>query len=189
MDRHGLAADRGEHTDGRRVQHPAPLQHDGAGADVLAGLADEATRPGVGADQDGVALDAGLLDRHHRVGPRRHRPAGHDADRAARLDGRQPAGAGEDLAGDPEADRGGLAGPGQVGPADGEPVHGRVGERRQVLGRGHVVGQDAAEGVGQPDLADRQRGQPLQHARPRLGERHQVGRVRPVGWEDGCHSR
>jgi hypothetical protein len=181
MDRYELAADRGEHADGRRVQQLAPLEDDGATADVLAGLADEPAGPGVQPDQDGVALDAGLLDRHDRVGARRQRPAGHDAGRAARLDGGQPAGAGEDLAGDPKADRRVLAGAGQVGRPDREAVHGRVGERRQVLGGGDVGGEHAAEGVAEPRLPGRERAQPLEHAGPRLLERHQVGRVGPVG--------
>ena len=154
-------------------------------ADVLAGRADEPARAGVEADEHGVALDGGLLHRHHRVRPRGQRAAGHDADGRARLDGGQPAGPGEHLAGDLQGHRGRLAGAGQVGPAHGEPVHGRVGERRQVLGRGDVGGQDAPDGVGQPGLPDRERGQPLEHARPGLGERHQVGRVGTVGRELG----
>ena len=49
---------------------PGPgAQHHRALADVLTGLAHEPARAGVEADQHGVTVDRGLLDRHHRVRP------------------------------------------------------------------------------------------------------------------------
>ena len=141
-------------------------------------------------DEHGVALDGGLLDRDDIVGPRRQGAAGH-ADVAAAAPGSTvlSAGPGEHLAGDPEGDRGGLLAPARSAPRTAKPSMAELGERRQVLGRGHLGGQDAAEGGAQPHLPDREGTQPLQHARP-SPRRTAPGRVgSAVGRELGRHVR
>ena len=106
----------------------------------------------VGDDALGLAPRAavprvGVLHHHHRVRARRERRAGEDAHRLAGAHRRLRWRTGRDGADDRERHRSAR----HVGGADGEPVDGRVGERRDVLGRDHVDRRDASEGVGERD--------------------------------------
>ena len=144
--------ERGGTQDGPRLQHPV------ARVDVLA--------PGahVGAFLDGppqhdaVAVPAGLLLRHDRVAPGRHRRARQDAVRLPRLELPEGSPSGGHLADDGERHRMGVAGRPRVGGAERVAVHRRVVPGRD-LPRGHDgIGQDAAERLGERDALGAQDG-------------------------------
>ncbi len=136
MTRHLVHVDAREHTEIRGREQRAAREHELSGLDVaarvtyvLAGFRD--------LDHDAIAIDARALDHHHRVGTRRHRRAGHDANRLARTDrGRGRAARGQ-LPHDAQ-------GPGCVGGAYRVPVHARVGERRDRLAGDDVLARARA---------------------------------------------
>jgi hypothetical protein len=177
VDGHLVAADRGQHADRRGVDEPALLEHDGAGADVLAGLADEAAVANRHGDLDQLTPGRGPLDRHHGVGAWRERAAGHDPRGRARLHLRELGAAGEHLADHAKLRGRALIGVHHVGPAQREAVHRRVRERWKVLAGGDVRRQHAAERLAERHRAHGQRLEQLQHGRARLFEGDQVGRV------------
>ena len=141
--------DAGEHTGDRGSHDRAGAEEHVADADVIADATNGDTLGDRHRQADTVGSDhRRVLDHGDRGGARRHRRAGHDADRFARAD--RPTGGGS---------RGRLAHHGQLGRgvdeidgADGVPVDGAVVERRDVLARDHVGSQHEPEGRPSIDL-------------------------------------
>ena len=150
---HPAGVDRRQHPDACGGQHLPGLEHHVAGFEVATGAAHVPT----GLDLQGhgdavVAVARGALHHHDAVGTIGHRGAGHDPDRLSRSDrdgGRVPGG---ELPHHLEPHRVLLAGTAGVGGLHRVAVHRGVGERRNRLGRGHPLGEDEPEGVGQARL-------------------------------------
>ena len=144
---HLFPAHTAQHADVAGTEHGAGGEDLLTGRHVLTSPPHVDARRGRGGHPDLVALAAGGLDDGHGVGSLGERGARHDAQRLAGPDrgaGRLPGGQGADHrqpGGLGRAGRGHVRGPHRVA------VHGRIGERRHVLGRGHRLGQHQPDGV------------------------------------------
>ena len=119
---------------------------------------------------DCVVLLDNMLDRDDGIGALGDDAARRDSHRLAGLErplGR-PAGR------DPEDDR---QRPGRVRRADGEAVHRRARERRQVDARARVLGEHAARGLGERHRLGLERPDAREHQRERLLDREQRRRI------------
>ena len=180
-DLHPRPSDGGQYGDRGGIDDAAGREHDVAGGH-LAALARD-----VGAGGDRLqdldprpAVDrARLLHRLHRGRARGHRRPGHHLHRLPGRQRRVRVLAGAQLSGHPQDD----GRPRDVGRAHRVAVHRRAVEGRHVGIGAHVLGEHAAEGVGEQDLL---RGQPRgvvedDPERVVYGDGRHVSIVRPAG--------
>jgi hypothetical protein len=142
---------------------------------VLAAEPDVLVRVTVLEDADAREARVGVLDSDHGVGALRERRAGHDPRCLAgpERDGRECA-RGDRLE-HRQLDRGRVARPEDVRPANGVAVHRRVGPVRERDRRDHVVRQHATERVAQRHRLLLERSHPRDDPRDRLGHREHQG--------------
>ena len=158
-DADALDADGREQADLGGAEMSAAREEDVADGDVLAGAAHVRARLGDRLDGQRVAVRRRVLDLHHGVGAGRHRRAGHDARRVSRPHRLGHEAAGGDVERDAELAAAGL----ELRAGDGEAVHGRVVERRHLLGRDDALCRGAPERLEQRDLFGRQRAHRREH--------------------------
>ena len=142
---------RGEADVARRQPPSGPQQHVALG-EIEPFAAHVAAARGAFEHPDPVAVALRVLLDDDRVGARRHRRAGEDAGGFAGADMSAKPGPGRHLGDDAQLDRD----RGQILGAHRVAVHRRYREGRLRPAGGHILGQNAAEGVGDRDLLERQ---------------------------------
>ena len=150
-----LAADAGQHADVAGIEKRALGEDELADLHVLAGRAHGIAERGSVEHADlrgGGAGRVRVLDRHDAVGAVGHGRTGHDPDRLPRTDPRRWRG----TSGQRGHDREITGHAHDVGGPHGEAVHRRIGERWDLLGRDHVLGQHPAERVVQRNIGGRE---------------------------------
>jgi hypothetical protein len=135
-----------------------------------------------------LALRHGLLDRDDGVGTGGNRGAGGDGHGLPRAHGGLGVDADRSPAHDAKDHRAIHRGLGHVHGPDGEAIHGRRGERREVQLGHHVGGQHAPERLRERELDGGQRLDPIQQTGPGLLHRPEVGhRVIVPGLDRPAH--
>lgn len=166
-------AGRGERSQLRGPEAETGLGHDLAGADVPATRANVCTGIERLADVDFVVTFDNILERDDGIGSVRDRAAGRDRHRLAATQltlGRTP---GCDAPSHGQGSRG-------VRRADGETVHRRVCEGRQVDERNRLLRQHAARCPLERDALRRQRTDALENQALRLLDRQELGHDRRI---------
>ena len=176
-------ADRREHPEFGGAHALSLVEHDGAGLQILAGLADVLPGLRAGAERDVAVGRLRTLLHDHRVAIRRDDGAREDAHGLAGVHGTGVRPAGERGPDDAQRDVGVRL---QVGVAHRVAVHPGVVVRGHIDRRDDVLGEDAAERVADVEALDgRDRREEGADVRARLIDGHRVGIV-VVGGGDGA---